>query len=68
MSNLAAAKLPQYVRSTVVQRMLGGINRGALRELVSAGVIPPPAELNTRLHVYELDAVVEAVRKRVRKI
>jgi hypothetical protein len=57
----------RYVKPAVVRAMLGGIRPTTLRQLVTNGVIPAPIELSCRLQLYEYNAVVEAVRKRMRK-
>jgi hypothetical protein len=65
---VAAAALPRFVRSAELRKLLGGINRDTLNELIKRGVIPPPLELSCRLKLYEYGAVVEAVRSRARKV
>jgi predicted DNA-binding transcriptional regulator AlpA len=61
-------ELPQFIRAREVQAMLGGISRETLRQLVNTGAIPAPSDMNSRLQLYDLRAVVEAVRSRARNV
>jgi hypothetical protein len=58
--------LPRYIRTREVQAMLGGISRETLRQLVNSGTLTPH-DMNSRLRLFELNAVVEAVRRRARQ-
>jgi hypothetical protein len=67
-SIISDTDLPRFIKPRQVQAMLGGINRGTLRELIDEGVIPPPVEFNSRLRLFEYAPLIEAVRRRARKV
>jgi predicted site-specific integrase-resolvase len=61
-------ELPRYVRAREAQHVLGDISRETLRALVRDGIIDPPVQLSSKLHLFELAAIMAAVKRRAGKV
>jgi hypothetical protein len=57
-------ELPRFVTARDAQQILGNISREGLRRLVRAGIIEPPVRLTRKLHLFDLAALVAAVKRR----
>jgi hypothetical protein len=54
--------LPARVRGSVIARHLN-VTVDCVRGLVKRGVLPPPLRLSARLHLYDVRAVRDALRR-----
>lgn len=53
---------PEFIKTAAVRRMLGGISRDTLRQLVANGQIPAPIRLSPRLKLYDAQQLIAHLR------